>query len=168
MSLWWVRLFFLPFILLFLYHSFWVMKGSALILSVIQWGLCFFKSRHFGKKEAILHALVDKIFWGSVLIVWVDQKILHAGFVAWVIGVDFVLSGMDLLDESFRPVRGRGTLQMVLVMLFLILIAFQTFISLSLYQNLIAGLSGMWIFFSIALLLKSLFSNRFKNLLREA
>jgi phosphatidylglycerophosphate synthase len=128
-----------------------------------------------GMQNKILGLLADKIFFSSTLIVLADLKVVSVILVAWVIGVVFVHSGIDLLQRSLQV----GTLDlgfswtenlihMGFVLIVLIISSLQGYWDGAAPRQAVNIISYSWFFFTAFLLIRSLFSEKFQKMIKES
>ncbi|MBI1869956.1 MAG: hypothetical protein HYS07_02045 [Chlamydiae bacterium] len=117
----------------------------------------------------------NKILISSVLIVLADLKVVHVAIIAWVIGIEFLLSGVDLLKRSLYQESSQSLffykksfLEIFLLFFLLMIFAFQSSLSVFFYQFVQMGISLVWVFLAAFFMISSLVSKRFQALLKEA
>lgn len=174
MKLFLLRLFLTLTILVLLYQPFVWSRILAVVLCVIFITLSRIKD-YDRARDRILSLLADKIFFVSIIIVLADCKFLWVPFVAWVIGVVFIHSGVDLLqkslhsgDSDFQFSRKINLIHMLFVLIVMTLFVWINFLPKEWMDCMIRFVSYFWFFMTVFFLLKSLTSAQFKRLMSDA
>lgn len=162
------------FVLVFLYQPHPWARGLGLVLGFVCMGLSRVRVGD-GPRYQILNLLADKVFFGSVLIVLVDLKVLWVPFVAWVVGVVFIHSGVDLLQKSlhasdlnFRSLQKINAIHMILAWLAMTIFVMDDCLPKEWVSHVLVFVSYVWFFLTVFFLAKSLVSANFRKLMNNA
>jgi hypothetical protein len=161
-------------ILLLLNQNAFFLKVLSCVLFVFS-GLFSFPRFYGSHREKILGLLADKISYTCVLVALADLMVLDVILVAWIIGVVFLQTGVDLLQSSLKAedfhVRSawiKNQCYMVLTLLSLILFVLQYRISTSLYHPMHHVLSVLWFVLTVVLVVQAFSSDKLHKLMRDA
>jgi len=162
------------FILILLNQSAFFLKIFSCILFVFS-GLLSFPRFYASAREKILGLLADKISFTCVLVALADLRFLDVILVAWIIGVVFLQTGVDLLQSSLKAENFRmrsawikNQCYMLLTLLSLILFNLEYRISTSLYHPMHHFLSVLWFVFTVVLVVQAFSSDKLHKLMKDA
>ena len=174
MKIFFVRLLLTLLVQFLLYQKNAVCLGMAIFTFVVGCILSYQKL-YKGIQNKILGLLADKIFFSSTLIVLADLKVVSVILVAWVIGVVFVHSGIDLLQRSLQVGSldlefswRENLVHMGFVLIVLIIFSLQGYIGNEAYHRVINAISYGWVLFTAFLLIQSLLSEKFQKMIKES
>lgn len=174
MKLFFIRIFLTLNVIILIYLNSHIANIAALFISVVVIVLSYTKF-YFSKTDKILGLLADKIFFCSVLVVFTDLRVLGVPLTAWVMGVVFVHSGIDLLQGSltcesinFRSSWVKNIIHMTLTLLVLMNYSAQLFINEQYSLKIFQIISWAWFFFTVGFLISSIGSEKFRKMVKEA
>lgn len=161
-------------ILFLLYRNAFFFKVLSSILFIFL-GLLSYPKFYATNREKILGLLADKISFTCVLVVLADLRVLDVILVAWIIGVVFLQTGVDLLQSSLksndfdtRSAWTKNLCYMVLTFFSLLLLVFESLISSNLYHPLHHLLSILWFVLTVVLVVQAFSSDKLHKLMKDA
>ena len=162
------------FILFLLNQNAFFLKVLSCVLFVFS-GLFSYPRFYSSHREKILGLLADKISFTCVLVVLADLRVLDVILVAWIIGVVFLQTGVDLLQSSLKAedfhIRSawiKNQCYMVLTLFSLFLFVLESRISSSLYHPLHHILSILWFVLTVVLVVQAFSSDKLHKLMGDA
>lgn len=174
MKIFLIRLFLTFLVQIFLYQKSTVYLGLAIVVYFFG-GILSCQKIYQSTRDRILSLLSDKIFFCSTLVALVDLEVLPTILAAWVIGVVFIHSGVDLLQSSLhvgsqdlRFSWFANLIHMGFVLIVILICFLQKQLGAVIYDHFLYFISWAWVLFTIALLIRSLFSEKFRRMIKEA
>lgn len=126
-------------------------------------------------RQKILGLLADKLLFTSTLVVLGDLDRLSVVLVAWIIGIVFVHSGVDLLQNQLqgtsldlRECRAKNWTHMVILLTILVVLALEYVLPAGAVRIMIRLCSAAWFAVTLWYLVRSFSSDKISNILQGA